>query len=226
MLGFRPLILVALLLGALIKPVYALPDGFVHIDSVIPGVMVDMRYVGSHNFVGRPIIGYISSRPVLSMQAAESLARVQSDLRPFGLQLKIFDAYRPQQAVDDFVAWSQDPTDTRTKRAFYPDLPKTALFPEGYIAERSSHSRGSTVDLTIALIEAPYTELDMGTSFDFFGPQSWPDFAGATAQQRANRLLLRTLMMQHGFNPYAQEWWHFTYGNEPFPQTYFNFVVE
>lgn len=221
-----PFIVTMFMAVALMKPAYALPDGFVYIDSVIPEISVDMRYTGNHNFVGRPVIGYISARPVLSKPAADKLTLVQADLRPYGLQLKVFDAYRPQQAVDDFVAWSKDLDDTRTKREFYPDLSKTVLFPEGYISERSGHSRGSTVDLTIAQLKAPYTELDMGTPFDFFGPESWPDFAGATPQQRANRLLLRSLMIKHGFNPYQQEWWHFTLDNEPFPQTYFNFVVQ
>jgi D-alanyl-D-alanine dipeptidase len=220
--------LVGLLAGCLVgmAHAYALPDGFVYVDEVIPDVQVDLRYAGSHNFVGRPVIGYISTRPVLTRQAAQALSGVQADLRPFGLQVKIFDAYRPQQAVDDFVAWSKDTTDVRTKAEFYPHLDKAVLFPQGYIAEKSSHSRGSTLDLTIAQQQPPFVELDMGTPFDYFGPESWPDFAGVTVQQRANRLLLQTLMVKHGFNPYQQEWWHFTYRNEPFPETYFNFPVQ
>lgn len=218
----------SLLAGCLISmaPAYALPEGFVYVDEVIPDVQVDLRYAGNHNFVGRPVIGYIGHRAVLTRQAAQALAGVQADLRPFGLQLKIFDAYRPQQAVDDFVLWSKDGTERSTKAEFYPHLDKAVLFPQGYIAEKSSHSRGSTVDLSIAQQQLPPAELDMGTPFDYFGPESWPDYAGASAQQRANRLLLRTLMVKHGFSPYQQEWWHFTYVNEPFPDTYFNFIVD
>ena len=154
------------------------------------------------------------------------MADVQADLQPFGLQLLIFDAYRPQQAVNDFVAWSHDYGDTQTKATYYPRVAKASLFPEGYIAERSGHSRGSTVDLTIVSATPPFQALDMGTPFDFFGPESWPAYAGCTLQQRANRMLLQGLMKKHGFNPYPQEWWHFTYANEPYPETYFDFIVE
>lgn len=220
----QALIATALYLSASVA--LALPDGFVFVDVVVPGIRQDIRYAGNNNFVGRPVIGYVAQRAVLTKPAAQALAAVQADLQPFGLALLVFDAYRPQQAVDDFVAWSKDDSDTKTKATYYPRVAKASLFPEGYIAERSGHSRGSTIDLTIVSTTAPFQPLDMGTPFDFFGPESWPDYAGATIQQRANRLLLRSLMMRHGFNPYAQEWWHFTYSNEPFPQTYFNFVVE
>lgn len=223
----KPMNLVAALVLCLISHLaWALPSGFVYLDEVVPGIQVDLRYLGSNNFVGRPVKGYRSTRPVLTQAAAQALAQVQTELTPFGLTLLVFDAYRPQQAVDDFVAWSKDQGDTRTKPAYYPTLDKQALFPEGYIAERSGHSRGSTVDLTLTNAGSQAETLDMGTPFDFFGPPSWPDFAGATPQQRANRLLLRSLMLKHGFKPYAQEWWHFTYGNEPFPDTYFNFIVD
>ena len=144
----------------------------------------------------------------------------------FGLGLLVFDAYRPQQAVDDFVAWSKDLNDTKTKSTYYPRIPKEFLFSQGYIAERSGHSRGSTVDLTIVSKNAPFQQLDMGTGFDFFGPESWPDYAEIFPQQRANRLLLQNIMVKYGFNPYPQEWWHFTLKNEPFPNTYFNFPVQ
>lgn len=204
----------------------ALPEGFVYIDDVVPGVRQDLRYAGSNNFVGRPVIGYLGHRAILSKEAAQALAGVQKDLTAFGLALLVFDAYRPQQAVDDFVAWSKDPHETRMQAEYYPNVAKRLLFPEGYIAERSGHSRGSTIDLTLVSANAPYKPLDMGTHFDYFGPESWPDYPGVTPQQRANRLLLQTLMQQHGFKAYAQEWWHFTYANEPFPDRYFNFVVE
>lgn len=203
----------------------ALPEGFVFIDEVDPSIRQEIRYAGSNNFVGRPVIGYVENRAVLTKPAAQALSAAQADLRPFGLGLLVFDAYRPQQAVDDFVAWSKDYGDTRTKANYYPQVSKESLFPQGYIAERSGHSRGSTVDLTIVSAMPPFKPLDMGTGFDFFGQESWPDYGGATPQQRANRLLLRNLMIKNGFKPYAQEWWHFTLEREPFPETYFNFVV-
>lgn len=205
---------------------WALPDGFVYIDKVIPEVRVDLRYASSNNFVGRPVNGYVSQRAVLSTPAAQALARVQSELKPFGLELLIFDTYRPQRAVDDFMAWSKDDADTRTKANYYPRVAKENLFTEGYIADRSGHSRGSTVDLTIVASSPAIKALDMGTDFDFFGPESWPKYSGASLEQRANRLLLRSLMQKNGFKPYEMEWWHFTYENEPYPDTYFNFVVD
>ncbi|WJJ94595.1 M15 family metallopeptidase [Neopusillimonas aromaticivorans] len=200
-----------------------LPPGFVFLDAAVPGLSVDLRYTGSHNFVGRPVAGYDGARPVLSVPAAAALARVQADLKPFGLGLLVFDAYRPQRAVDDFVKWAADLGDVNTRREFYPDVDKSNLFKEDYIAERSGHSRGSTVDLTLVALDSQ-DALDMGSSFDFFGVESWPEHPALTPQQRANRLLLQTLMVRHGFKPYPKEWWHFTLDNEPFPQTYFDFL--
>lgn len=206
----------------------ALPSGFVYLDAVIPDIRLDLRYSGSHNFVGERIDGYRAPRAILSREAAAALAKVQKDLRPFGLGLMVFDAYRPQRAVDHFVRWAQDLQDTRTKDEFYPDVDKQDLFREEYIAARSSHSRGSTVDLTLVALDAPPGDvgLDMGTGFDFFGPESWPDYAGVTPAQRAHRLLLRSLMLQHGFKPYPKEWWHFTLAEEPYPETWFDFPVQ
>lgn len=200
-----------------------LPPGFVFLDAAVPGLSVDLRYTGSHNFVGRPVAGYDGARPVLSVPAAAALARVQADLKPFGLGLRVFDAYRPQRAVDDFVKWAADLDDVKTRREFYPDVDKSNLFKEDYIAERSGHSRGSTVDLTLVALDSQEA-LDMGSAFDFFGVESWPEHPALTPQQRANRLLLQTLMVRHGFKPYPKEWWHFTLENEPFPQTYFDFL--
>lgn len=201
----------------------ALPAGFTFIDDAIPGLRVDLRYTGEHNFMGRPVAGYENARPVLSTPAANALAGVQAELQPFNLGLLVFDAYRPQRAVDDFVKWAADPADTRMQAEFYPDVEKNNLFKEDYIAERSGHSRGSTVDLTLVALDTGQ-QLDMGSGFDFFGVESWPEHPGLTAQQRANRLLLRTLMLKHGFKPYPKEWWHFTLENEPFPQEYFDFL--
>ncbi len=218
--------ILGLLAYLFIGSVWALPEGFVYADEIIPSIQQDLRYFGNNNFVGRPIHGYRANRAILTKSAALALRAVQEELNRFGLGLLVFDAYRPQQAVDDFVAWSKDFSDTKTKSAYYPRVPKEFLFAQGYIAERSGHSRGSTVDLTIVSKNAPFEPLDMGTGFDFFGPESWPNYVGISPQQRANRLLLQSIMVKHGFNPYPQEWWHFTLKNEPFPNTYFNFLVQ
>ena len=202
-----------------------LPEGFVYLDEALPDLVADLHYATRNNFVGQPIDGYRHANPVLSAPAAAALAGVQAALRPFGLGLKVFDAYRPQRAVDHFVRWGNDLDDQRTKPRYYPEVEKKNLFKEGYIAARSSHSRGSTVDLTIVSFDraGSVRELDMGSHFDLFGPVSWPDSPKVPAQQRANRMLLQSLMSAHGFAPYAQEWWHFTLRDEPYPDTYFDF---
>ncbi|HEY6839195.1 MAG TPA: M15 family metallopeptidase [Geobacteraceae bacterium] len=204
------------------------PDAFVSCEAAIPGVATDLRYAGPHNFVGERIDGYRRPVCLMTRQAALALRAVQEELRPFGLGLKIFDAYRPQRAVDHFVRWAGNTNEVRMKAEFYPRVEKKNLFRDDYIAARSGHSRGSTVDLTIVCLagEGAGTELDMGTGFDFFGPESWPDYPALTPQQRSNRLLLQTVMKKHGFRPYAKEWWHFTLAAEPFPDTYFDFPVE
>lgn len=204
-----------------------LPPGFVDVREVVPDASLDLRYLGPDNFVGEPIDGYLAPRAILTREAAEALAAVQAELRPFGLGVKIFDAYRPQRAVDHFVRWAAEVSDVRTKEAYYPDVDKADLFAEGYIADRSSHSRGSTVDLTLVRLDGSEegTALDMGTPFDFFGPASWPDDPRIPAPARAHRLLLRALMTKHGFDPYAREWWHFTLRDEPFPDMRFDFPV-
>ena len=205
----------------------ALPEGFVYLEEVIPDAKVELRYYTTDNFIGERIDGYFEPRCILTKAAAGALKRVQEDLKPFGLGLKIYDAYRPQQAVNHFVRWAKDLQDTRMKSKFYPEVEKRDLFSQGYIAEKSSHTRGSTVDLTIVSIDSETMagELDMGTGFDLFSPQSWPDNRSMSPAQRAHRLLLQTLMKKHGFNPYPQEWWHFTLKNEPYPDTYFDFPV-
>lgn len=204
-----------------------LPQGFVHADEIVPGLVTDLRYAGSDNFVGAPVDGYEAARVVLTAQAAEALKAVQADLKPFGLGLKIFDAYRPTQAVAHFVRWASLPDDPASKHTYYPDIDKARLFEEGYVATRSSHSRGSTVDLTLVILARDGTpiDLDMGTRFDFFGPESWPDYTDLTGEQRSNRLLLKLVMERHGFTPFDKEWWHFTLKDEPFPDTYFDFPV-
>lgn len=190
----------------------------------IPSLVVDMRYFGEENFVGTPIDGYEAPYCWLTPAAAEALRGVQQHLAPFGLGLKVFDCYRPQRAVDHFVRWAKDLNDTRQKARFYPDVIKSELFSRGYIASRSGHSRGSTVDLTLVDL-ATGRALDMGTPFDYFSPRSWPEDVQATPAQRAQRMLLRTVMHAHGFTPLHEEWWHFTLSSEPYPLTYFDLPV-
>jgi zinc D-Ala-D-Ala dipeptidase len=199
------------------------PATFVDAGTIVPGLVADIRYAGSHNFVGRPITGYGAPRCLLTQQAAGALADVARDLAARGLLLKVFDCYRPARAVADFVRWARDLKDQAAKAEFYPDVDKRTLFRDGYIASRSGHSRGSTVDLTLA--RSAGGELDMGTPFDFFSPKSAPAATNIGSEQRANRMILAAAMQRRGFRPYAKEWWHFTLRNEPFPNSYFDFSV-
>ncbi|GMU96480.1 MAG: D-alanyl-D-alanine dipeptidase [Ignavibacterium album] len=225
-----------------------IPEGFVEIREYIPDIVIDLRYYTDHNFLGRKVNGYEASKCYITKAAADSLAKVQEELKRFGLSLKIYDAYRPQRAVDDFVRWAKDLSDTLTKKEFYPTVDKSRLFADGYIAEKSGHSRGSTVDLTIVPFPVAEQEefdldnqcecyksvderfrdnsLDMGTGFDCFHPLSHTMNNNISPQQRANRLLLFSLMEKHGFKNLSEEWWHFTLINEPFPDTYFDFVIK
>lgn len=204
----------------------ALPSGFVRLSQFIPGVVLDIRYHGSDNFLGMPVAGYTQPEAILCLPAALALQKVQAALQTFGFGLKIFDAYRPQQAVAHFLRWEHEPEDPAIAARFHPDFSKQELFAQGYIATRSSHTRGSTVDLTLVADGSHgLEELDMGTEFDFFGRQSAPDYAALPLQQRSNRLLLRQIMMQYGFRGFGLEWWHFTLANEPFPNQYFDFPI-
>jgi D-alanyl-D-alanine dipeptidase len=200
----------------------ARPPAFVDAATVIPGLAVDMRYYGASNFVGARVDGYEAPVCVLTHQAATALAAVQRDLKSRGLGLKVFDCYRPARGVRHFVRWARD-SDTSTKAEFYPHVAKGNLFREGYIASRSGHSRGSTVDLTLVKLPGD-VELDMGTPFDFLSPQSGQN-GKVSADARANRKLLADAMRARGFIPYDKEWWHFTLRNEPFPNSYFDFPV-
>ncbi len=199
------------------------PAQFVDTATIVPGLIADMRYAGSHNFVGRPIDGYEAPRCLLTEAAAVSLARVARDLAPRGLVLKVFDCYRPTRAVANFERWARNLTDTAAKAEFYPEVDKRTLFRDGYISSHSGHSRGSTVDLTLA--RADGHELDMGTPFDFFSPRSWAAAAGISDEAKANRALFAAAMRRRGFRPYQKEWWHFTLSHEPFPDAYFDFPV-
>ncbi len=216
---------------------------FVNLTDAVPDAILEIRYFGTYNFVGSRIDGYLEPTALLTRVAADSLRAVSDDVNALGYRLKIYDAYRPQKAVDHFVRWAADLTDTLMKQYFYPDLDKSVLFEQEYIYERSGHTRGSTVDLTLFDMTTE-KELDMGGTFDWFGTESHPDFCGnpetglftgdnsksaagrtITAEQFANRMILRQAMLRHGFKPLDSEWWHFTLKDEPFPDTYFNFPV-
>ncbi len=219
-------------------------SAFVTLTDVVPDAILEIRYFGTYNFVGTRIDGYLEPTALMTREAADSLRAVSDDVKELGYRLKIYDAYRPQQAVDHFVRWAADMDATEMKPYFYPDLTKRVLFPRQYICERSGHTRGSTVDLTLFDMETE-KEVDMGGTFDWFGPESHPDFCGnpetgtytgdnhasptgrsITPEQFTNRMILRGAMLRHGFKPMTTEWWHFTLKDEPFPDTYFNFPVQ
>lgn len=228
---------------------HVLPDGFVYLQDIDSTILQEVKYAGSHNFVGRPIPSYNASVIILTTEAAFALKAVQEELNPFHLTLKIYDAYRPQSAVDSFVTWAEDPADQLMKAEFYPAIDKKDVFKKGYIAKRSSHSRGSAVDLTLVPLPVPPqltwkpgdpildgrlprdqrfadNSLDMGTGFDCLDELAHTQNPAHPPEVRANRLLLRSLMEKHGFQNYWREWWHFTLENEPYPETYFDFPIE
>lgn len=201
------------------------PRGFVDAADVVEGLVVDMRYFGTNNFVGEKIDGYERPRCLLSAQAATALAAVQRELAGQGLGLKVFDCYRPVRGVAHFVRWARrSEDDPKRKAQYYPDIDKRDLFKLGYIATRSGHSRGSTVDITLVR-RADKSELDMGTPYDFSGRQSWVADKSVSAEAQKNRTLFAVAMRRGGFAPYHKEWWHFTLVNEPFPDAYFDFPV-
>ncbi|WP_243360128.1 M15 family metallopeptidase [Fundidesulfovibrio terrae] len=225
-----------------------LPRGFVSLREVAPEIVQDMRYHGWHNFLGRPVKGYDAPECILTIDTAKALKAVQDELSASGLGLKVYDCYRPKRAVEDFWVWSKNPDDQQAKAEFYPNVDKKDFFDLGYVAKKSGHSRGSTVDLTI--VNLPYKEgeaftpgqelvpctasfdwrfkdgsLDMGTGFDCMDELSHSLSTAIPMVAQENRMLLRKIMEKHGFSPYEQEWWHFTLKKEPFPDTYFDFPV-
>jgi D-alanyl-D-alanine dipeptidase len=227
----------------------SLPEGFAYLQDIDPTILQEVRYAGWHNFTGRPLPGYLSPIIILTEAAALALKTVQTELSAFQLTLKVYDGYRPQDAVDSFTTWANDMNDQLTKNEFYPALDKRDVFAAGYIAKKSSHSRGSAVDLTIVSLPIPDqptwkpgdpvldgrlpkgerfadNSIDMGTGFDCFDELSHTCNPNLPSHVRANRLLLKSLMEKHGFENYRKEWWHFGLVNEPYPQTYFNFPVE
>ena len=197
--------------------------GFVSLSDLIPDIILDIRYYSDYNFVGTRVNGYEEPLALLTKEAARALASVADKLREKGYRIKIYDAYRPQIAVDHFASWAADPNDDKMKADFYPELDKSVLFDYGYIAHYSGHSRGCTVDMT--LCDSSGKDLDMGSTFDYFGEISHPDYTGITEQQYNNRMLLRNAMTEGGFRPCPTEWWDFTLIDEPYPDTYFTFPV-
>lgn len=200
-----------------------LPEGFVYIKDIIGSVREDIRYAGDHNFVGCPVDGYFAPKSVLKEEAALALKKAAEEFEKQGLYLLIYDAYRPQRAVDHFVRWAKDESDIKMKEEFYPELDKSELFPKGYIAVYSGHSRGLTVDLT--LVDRAGNELDMGGEFDWFSKISSHDYENLTPQQKANRELLRRGMLAAGFDDYSEEWWHYTFKCD-LPKVYYDFPIE
>ncbi|MBO7114788.1 MAG: M15 family metallopeptidase [Bacteroidaceae bacterium] len=218
-------------------------SSFVTLTDAVPDAILEIRYYGTYNFVGARIDGYLQPTALLTKEAAAALKQVSDYVMAKGYRLKIYDAYRPQSGVDHFVRWAANVPDTAMKAYFYPDLDKSVLFEQDYIMAKSGHTRGSTVDLTLFDMRTE-KEVDMGGTFDWFGPESHPDFCGnpetgqytgdnskspkgrsITEQQFRNRMILREAMLSHGFKPLDSEWWHFTLKDEPFADTYFNHPV-
>ena len=227
----------------------SLPTGFVYLRDVDPSIQQEMRYAGAHNFIGHPITGYAAEECILTKDAATALTKIQAKLKKSSHSLKVYDCYRPQKAVDEFITWSNDPHQQQMKTEFYPRVNKADFFKLGYVAEKSGHTRGSTVDLTIVPIPVPQQKnyrpgekliscfaaknqrfpdnsVDMGTGYDCMDELAHGDNKNISEKAQQNRLLLSTLMIENGFDPYAEEWWHFTLKNEPYPKTYFNFDVK
>ena len=202
-----------------------LPNGFVYVKDSIPDLDVELRYYSVNNFVGDTIDGYHSNKLILTIQTVEALKLIQEELQQQNLCLKVYDGYRPQQAVNHFMRWAKNLNDTINKQQFYPHVEKRYLFKEEYIASRSGHSKGSTLDLTI-IDGNTGIPLDMGSAYDFFGQESWVNYEAISKEQKQNRQLLQTVMLKHNFRNYPKEWWHFTLRWEPFPNTYFDFPVE
>lgn len=204
-----------------------LPEGFAYLKKENPTLILDLRYATSENFTGKIVTGYTSEKAIGTKALSIALRKVQALLRSKGLGLKVFDAYRPQSAVDGFISWAASASDTLKKREYYPNLKKEELFELGYIAEKSGHTRGSTIDVTLVYLMGRHKckEIDMGGKWDYFGEASHFNYQKISPKQMENRRLLRDLMIEGGFNPYEKEWWHFSLKNEPFPTTYFDFPL-
>ncbi len=200
------------------------PSGFVLLSDFVPQIIQEIRYYSTYNFVGERIDGYEEPCAIITAEAARALKSASNELNVMGYRLKVFDAYRPTTAVKQFVFWALEDTDIRMKPYFYPEISKEETISKGYIAKDSSHSRGSTIDLTLLDMQTG-KEVDMGSPFDFFGELSHPTCREVTDEQYGNRMVLRRVMERNGFVPYENEWWHFTLKDEPYPDTYFSFPV-
>ncbi len=225
------------------------PKSFVYLQDIDSSIIQEMRYRGDHNFIGRPVMGYESPKCILTKETALALKAVQDELKNYSMSLKVYDCYRPQRAVNHFVEWAKDLNDDHMKKEFYPKVEKAHLFKDGYISEKSGHSRGSTVDLTLVPLPVPKQDdyrngmklvqcdspvekrfkdnsLDFGTGYDCFDPLSHTANPSIGSHQKRNRLLLKSIMEKNGFKNLDVEWWHYTLRNEPFPNTYFDFLVK
>jgi D-alanyl-D-alanine dipeptidase len=200
------------------------PIGFVLLADYVPGIIQEIRYYSTYNFIGDRIDGYEEPCAIMTKEAARALKVVSNEMNSQGYRLKVFDAYRPQAAVNHFMLWGIEDLDLRMKPFFYPRLEKYQVFEKGYVAKQSTHSRGSTIDLTLFDMKTG-REVDMGSPFDYFDESSHPDYQGITREQYDNRMYLRNAMIRNGFLPIDSEWWHFTLADEPYPDTYFNFPV-
>ena len=195
----------------------------VRLSDVDNSIGQEVKYFGSDNFMGRPITGYLVAQVMLTHEAADALSSAQEATLSQGYSILVYDGYRPQRAVDHFVRWGADLADTLNKAAYYPAVPKSELFDRGYIAAKSGHSRGSTIDLTLTRQGVP---LDMGTPYDFFGELSHTENPAVTGQAMANRMILKSIMEDAGFKNYVNEWWHYTLVDEPYPDTFFDIPIE
>ncbi|HVY53680.1 MAG TPA: M15 family metallopeptidase [Gammaproteobacteria bacterium] len=241
-------LILSFLLSILFSAAYALPEGFVYLRDIDPTIIQEIRYSGYHNFIGHPVPGYQNAECVLTRPAAEALKSVQLELRKKSLSLKVYDCYRPQSSVNYFIEWSKDPSQQQAKQEFYPRVNKKDVFKLGYVAEKSGHSRGSTVDLTIIPLPAPSqpkyrpgqslvacfapynkrykdNSLDMGTGYDCIDESANIDFQNINETAYKNRLMFNRIMVKYGFVSFPKEWWHFTFKNEPYPRTYFDFKI-
>ena len=200
-----------------------LEEGFVYLKEIDDSIIVNLKYYSNQNFTGKFVDGYHSNTAILTKESALALSNAQDDFNKLGYSLILYDAYRPQRAVNFFVQWSKNLNDTINKRIYYPNIKKSELFELGYIAYKSGHSRGSTVDVSLIEISTN-KELDMGTIFDYFGVESHTFFDDISKNQKSNRLILYEIMSNNGFKNYSKEWWHFTLENEPY-RKYFDFLV-
>ena len=201
-----------------------LPDGFIYLKDIDNEIIIDLKYYSKSNFTAKIVDGYYSNNAILTVEAATALVNAQKDFKKIGFSLIVFDAYRPQSAVNFFVEWSKDINDTINKNIYYPDINKSELFNQGYIAYKSGHSRGSTIDVSLIDL-SNNNQIDMGTIYDFFGPESSTLYPNISENQKYNRSLLNDIMSNNGFKNYSKEWWHFTLEDEPFGK-YFNFLVK